>query len=211
VKDIPVPKRMQTLKRDSKGRIVPYFVNQREPGDPDFRVADEIKRVDCYKHNLCWVCGEILGVHQCFVVGPMCCINRVSSEPASHYDCAHYSVQVCPFLTTPRMKRRETDMPDNWVEPGGIAILRNPGATAIWVTRTYRHEFDGAGGFIFRLGPSERVEWYAEGRTATRQEIMNSIESGLPTLLETAKQEGPKAVKALNKMYEDMLLLLPAE
>jgi hypothetical protein len=211
MKDIPIPKRMQKLKRDSKGRIVPYFVAQDGPGDPDFRVADPEKRFTCYKFDMCWVCGQKMGVYKCFVAGPMCCINRSSSEPASHYDCALYSVRVCPFLTTPRMHRRETDMPEGWAEPGGIAIMRNPGATAIWVTRAYTHLFDGMGSFIFRMGPAERVEWFAEGRAATRQEVLDSIESGYPLLLETAKEDGPLAVRALEIMRKAVDPLLPKE
>jgi hypothetical protein len=210
MKEIPIPKRMQALARDSKGRLVPFFVEQSHPGDPDFRIVDPTKIVLCYQDNLCWVCGTKMGVHKAFVSGPMCCINKTSAEPPSHYECAFYSVQVCPFLTTPRMKRREADLPDEFLkEPAGIPFYRNPGVAAIWVTRTYHHVFDGAGGFIFRMGPAQRVEWYSEGRVATRQEVMESIETGFPTLAKLAEQDGSKAIETLQKQYRDTMRLLP--
>jgi hypothetical protein len=209
MKDIPIPTRMQALKRDSKGRVVPFFVHEPESGDPDFRITEPMKIITCYTEGLCWVCGNKMGVYKCFVSGPMCCINKVSSEPPSHYECAHYSVQVCPFLTTPKMVRRETGLP-NIGEPSGIPIYRNPGVAAIWVTRSYHHFEDGRGGFLFRMGPAERVEWYAEGRKATRQEIMDAIESGYPKLVELAELDGrPGAMKELEKWRADTMRLLP--
>jgi hypothetical protein len=210
MKELPIPKRMQSLLRDSKGRLVPFFVEQSHPGDPDFRIVDPRKITACYERNLCWVCGQTMGIHKCFVSGPMCCINKVSSEPPSHYECALYSVQVCPFLTTPKMQRRETDLPDEFLaQPAGIPNYRNPGAAAIWVTRTYRRFYDGMSGFLFRMGPPERVEWYAEGRKATRREVMDSIESGFPALAKLAEQDGPKAIKNLEELYEATMKLLP--
>ena len=210
MKDIPLPKRMQGLPRDSKGRPVPQFVAKpSNGGEPDFRIVDPYALVRCYDQDLCWVCGGKLGIHKAFVLGPMCAINKVNSEPPSHYECAHYSVQVCPFLSTPRMHRREEGLQDV-VEPAGIAIDRNPGVAAIWVTRTYHPFSDGRGGFLFRLGAPERVEWYCQGRTATRQEIKDSIESGFPILENMAREDGPLAVKQLEKQYNEMLKLLPA-
>lgn len=212
MRDIPIPKRMQSLPRDSKGRIVPFFVNKPEDGsDPDFRIVDPRLLILCYTENRCWVCGQKMGVHKCFVSGPMCCVNKVSSEPPSHYECAHYSVQVCPFLSTPKMVRRETGLPDELIAaPAGIPLYRNPGVAAIWVTKSYRHFSDNMGSFLFRMGPPERVEWYTEGRRASRAEIMDSIESGFPKLLELAEKDGPRAVKDLNKQYQETLQLVYA-
>jgi hypothetical protein len=210
MKEIPIPQRMQDLQRDSKGRLVPFFVKQDMRGDPDFRIVDPVKIVSCYTENLCWVCGGKMGVHKCFVSGPMCTINKSSPEPPSHYECALYSVQVCPFLTTPKMTRRDTDLPDEFLaQPSGIPIYRNPGVAALWVTRSYNHVFDDMGGFIFRMGPAERVEWYSEGRAATRQEVMDSVETGFPTLAKAAEQDGPKAIKELKRLYQEMVKLLP--
>jgi hypothetical protein len=53
------------------------------------------------------------------------------------------------------------------------------------------------------------VLWYASGRTATREEVLASIDSGLPSLLELAEAEGPDAVAALDKAHKAALRHLP--
>jgi hypothetical protein len=210
MKQLDIPTRMQHLPRDAKGRPIPFFVHiPPEGGEPDFRIAGPNKIAACHNQELCWVCGTKTGVHKAFVLGPMCVINRVSAEPPSHYVCARYSVQACPFLSTPRMHRREADLPDEFlVEPAGIASYRNPGAAAIWVTKTY-HLINAPGGVLFRAGAPERVEWYCEGRAATRQEIMDSISSGFPQLEKLAEEDGPEACKKLEKDYRRAMELLP--
>jgi hypothetical protein len=134
-----------------------------------------------------------------FVIGPMCSINRVSSEPPSHRDCAIYSAEHCPFLTIPKMHRRENALPEGNMDPAGVMIRRNPGVTMVWITRSYRVEVDGPG-VLFRIGDPVEVLWYAEGRTATRAEVEASVESGLPTLADMAAAEGPKATAELERM-----------
>jgi hypothetical protein len=211
MKEIPIPDRIAALPKDDKGRPVPYFV-QWPNGVPDFRLIDPAKLASCYLDNRCWVCGDIIGVHKAFVLGPMCCINRVNSEPPSHYGCARFSVSACPFLSTPRMHRRETDLPTELLqEPAVIALYHNPGASAIWVTKTYKPFSDGQSGFLFRLGPPERVEWYALGEPANRSQVMEAIEKGYPKLMSLAEMDGPLAVRNLQKQYEAMLPLLPQE
>ncbi len=54
------------------------------------------------------------------------------------------------------------------------------------------------------MGEPESVEWYAEGRAATRAEVMASIESGLPNLEALARQEkgGIEALEGYKKRFE---------
>src|SRR5438477_249547 len=78
-------------------------------GEPDFRCADKRKFHRALKEKRCWVCGDKLGVHLAFVIGPMCAVNKVTSEPPCHLECAEYSVRICPFLSRPRMRRNEHD------------------------------------------------------------------------------------------------------
>lgn len=202
---------MQELRRDSKGRVVPFFVKEIDGQEPDFRITEPQRIVECMAKDICWVCGQKLGRHKAFVLGPMCAINRVNSEPPSHYDCARYSVQVCPFLSEPRMHRREAGLPDEIVQPAGLAIMRNPGAAAIWITGSYRPFPDGMGQLMIRLGTPERVEWYCQGRPATRAEVMDSINSGFPILQQYAEQDGPGAIKQLQAQYDATMPLLPLD
>ena len=96
------------------------------------------------------------------------------------------------------------------LEPAGIMLRRNPRVTLIWVTDSYRPFKAQGGGVLFRIGDAGRVEYFAEGRVATRDEIMASIDSGMPILREMAEQDGPEAVAELQQMYDKALELLPA-
>jgi hypothetical protein len=156
------------------------------------------------------LCGEKLGRYMAFVIGPMCAINRVNSEPPSHLECARFAVAACPFMTHPERRRNETDLPQDGEAPAGIAIARNPGVTLIWVTASYQ-PFKLPNGVLFKLGEPTALEWYARGREATRAEIMHAIETGLPLLRQIAAQEGPGAMAELEREVERGLKLVPAE
>jgi hypothetical protein len=191
-----------------KGFPVPYFVRKID-GQWDFRVVDPDRLVKCHRYNQCWLCGERLGQYLAFVVGPMCSVNRISSEPPSHLECAEYAVRACPFLTKPRMRRNDKDLPhDGWTP--GLAIEHNPGATLIWVTKSYHAVKDGLGGVLFQFDDPISVQWYAEGRAARRDEILAAFDKGLPYLRKTTVGF-PEAAAALDqKLAEAMKLVPPA-
>ncbi len=199
---------MAHLPRDKHGRPVPWFVAWID-GQPDFRVIGPGKIADAVRCGLCWLCGGTLGSWKAFVIGPMCAINRVSAEPPSHRDCAVYAAQACPFLTTPAMTRRDRHLPAETGDPAGTMIRRNPGVTLIWITRSYK-PFRAQGGILFQVGQPVETLWYAEGRPATRAEVLASIESGLPILHAQAEAEGPDAVRELEQMTDQARALIPA-
>lgn len=196
-RDLAVPRRMRGLPKDHRGFVVPKFVSWID-GKPEFRVARSEYIGECYKRKICWLCGEPMGVNLTFVIGPMCSINRVTTEPPSHHDCATYAALVCPFLTLPKMRRRDAGLPKEAVNPAGDMIERNPGATCLWSARRYT-PMKVHNGTLFRIGEATRVEWFCAGREATREEVMQSIRTGLPLLLEPAKAEGPIAIQSLWK------------
>ena len=192
---IQAPLNMAQLQRDSLDRPVPWFVAWID-GKPDHRIVDPHKLPLARKSNLCWLCGRSLHRFKSFVVGPMCGVNRVSSEPPSHLACAVYAAQVCPFMTTPGRERRTTNLPEERDAPAGIGLARNPGVTLIWTTRKYL-TFLAPNGILFDMGEPAAVQWWAEGRYATRQEIIASVETGLPALKEAAAMQGADAEAAL--------------
>jgi hypothetical protein len=181
---------------------VPFFVGYVDD-KPDVRTMDSDALRQAVMENLCWVCGQRLLRVQTkfvgtFVAGPMCLVNRTSAEPPSHADCAEWCARACPFLTNPNKVRRDKNMPEGWHEAPGIAILRNPGVTALieshrWLPWT-PHE--GGPGLLFNFQRIRSVGWVKEGREATTDEVYDSIESGLPALVEVAKEE-PGAMEAL--------------
>jgi hypothetical protein len=202
------PERIRVLPVDVRGYPVPWFVHW-ENGQPDFRVISPGKIPEAVLKKRCWTCGDKLGKFVVFVIGPMCAINRISSEPPSHLDCARYAATHCPFLSKPHMKRNVHHLPEDYSDLPGSALKRNPGVALLWVTKGYAVIKEGDG-VLFRIGEPEKLEWYAEGRTATRAEILYSIETGLPFLQEAAALEGPLALQALEQQLAIGLKLVPA-
>jgi hypothetical protein len=213
--DIPIPRQMQGLPT-ARGFVVPWFVRW-YGGQPEFRVMDAFKFEQAIKQGLCWVCGgKLMGAGRCFVIGPMCAVNRVASEPPSHPDCARYSARACPFLSRPYATRRHlAEDPatgkslDTMPTAGGIMIERNPGVTLLWFTSSYKL-VRVPNGFIFRIGKPVGVEWYCEGREATREEVMESINSGLPVVRDYAAIDGPEAEAQIQRDLDRALRLVPA-
>lgn len=208
-----MPGRIALLPQDKHHRPVPWFVAFIN-GVPDFRVIKPGAIEQALVSKLCWTCGLPFQRQEdrAFVIGPMCAVNRVSAEPPSHRDCAVYSATHCPFLTTPNMTRRERHMPEGAANPAGTMIRRNPGVALVWVTgyRSWSTFKDHQGGTLVNVGEPKRCEWYAEGRAATRAEVLASIDSGLPILAGMAREEGPGAEAELARMHERALELVPS-
>jgi hypothetical protein len=203
----PLPVRMSHLKIEDRGYPVPWFVAWFD-GKPDFRVMDGDKLVQAVKYKKCWVCGEPLGRKFTFCIGPMCAINRTIAEPPSHHECVDFSARACPFLTLPKAHRREANLPDGKWSPTGLK--RNPGVVLLWTTDSYR-TFRGEGKeILFRIGDPLALHWISEGRTATREEILESINSGLPLLREMADAQGPDAIAAFDHAVNRGMQLVPA-
>lgn len=194
--DMPeLPDRVRSCPVDRRGYPVPAFVALID-GEPDHRVVDPRYMLRAVRNHLCWICGQPLGVWKAFVLGPMCTVNCVSSEPGSHRDCAMFAVKACPFLSKPQMHRREAGLPENLMDPAGIMLLRNPKAMCVWITRECHVEMH-SDGVLFRVGAPHEMTWWTEGRPATRAEVDATIKDGLPTLVDYAEQDGPDAVGQL--------------
>ena len=228
----PLTDRIAKLPVDERGYPVPFFVqwltpdNQSaEAGDPgarpEFRMMDGRKWARCYKESLCWVCGQFRLPKATFVIGPMCGINRTSSECPCHYECAVWSAKGCPFLTRPHMVRREDELVSlKDSQTAGIPIDRNPGVLLLWTSSTYKPFRVPAigpsqGGILMNVGDPIAVEWWREGRKATRAEILEAVDSGMPKLREMCDQEEPKdraeAHLELQERYDWMVQhLVPA-
>lgn len=181
----PFTERIKTLPIDGRGYPVPWFVAWIE-GKPDFRVADKPKWFRAVRENLCWVCGGKLGGHKTFVIGPMCGVNRTTSEPPTHLDCAQWSARNCPFLSNPNMVRNEKDLVGE--APAGEMIKRNPGVTLLWTTKKYT-PFKVHNGYLITIGDPVSMDFYYGGRFATKEEVLESVNSGCPALEASAKAE----------------------
>lgn len=216
--DIAEPPRfMQKLPIDKRGYPVPWFVDWVN-GEPEFRAMDPRKFRAAINDRLCWTCGSGLFGEEVFVIGPMCAVNRISSEPPSHRECALYAAMNCPFLSKPQMHRRKDEEIDAIKKPSpGVMIERNPGVTLLWYTRrhallTVRNRPGAADGILFQIGRPFKTEWYCRGRAATREEVMQSFESGLPILREQAEtHDGPEGMAFLETQITEARRLIPAK
>jgi len=209
-----MPPRVAALSQDKHGYPVPWFVAWID-GKPDFRVIghDAIRTATMQKR--CWICGMNFdgSEDRAFVIGPMCAVNRVTAEPPAHRECAVYSATHCPFLITPNMTRRDRHKPAGTKVPPGIMIPRNPGVALVWIAAdrawtAERQPRESGGGVLFRLGEPSECLWFARGRTATRAEVLESIDSGLPLLRQMAEEDG--ALDELEASHERALSWVPA-
>lgn len=213
VDTVTMPPRIAKLPRNAVGYPIPWFVATLPDGTRDFRIADQERHFDALKFGLCWICGQKTGANVAFTIGPMCAVNRISSEPPAHRNCAIYSATVCPFLVNPGMRRRPTAV-DGTVPAAGEPILRNPGVALVWVSRSFkafRPELGNAG-YLCEIGDPIETLWFAEGREATRAEVMASIDSGLPSLQEACQRDDDPAdsLRFLGAQVAQALMLVPA-
>lgn len=176
----PLPAGLKGAEVAANGYPVPWFT-ARVNGRPDFRVVGPEKVATAVAQRRCWVCGGRLapvGQPAAFVVGPIGAVVRTSSEPPSHPDCAAFAVRACPFLARPAAKRRDhSDIPT--AELPGIHLPHNPGVSAVWSALSWQVERHPEG-FLFHLPDfPERVDWFREGRAATREEVDAAFEESL--------------------------------
>jgi hypothetical protein len=212
---VAMPPHIARLPRSRQGYPIPWFVATLPDGTRDFRIADQERHVDALRFNLCWICGQTYGRYRAFVIGPMCAVNRISAEPPGHVACSVYSARVCPWLATPQMTRREGHKPDGVVEAAGHTIRRNPGVALVWVTlrhTVFRPEF-GVDGLLCELGEPTSLQWFAQGRDATRAEVLESMNSGLPALREACQLDADPAdsLRMLDEQCQRALALVPQD
>lgn len=179
-----VPDFMRDLPVDPRGFPVPWFTPF-ENGAWNFQATTRGRFEKALRNRLCWICGKPMFKNMAYVIGPMCAVNRTTSEPPSHCECASFAVRACPFLTKPRMRR--LPMPEQALTPPGVMLERNPGVALMWVTRAAPKLFSVPNGVLIEIGEPLRVEAFAEGRAASVEEIVESITSGLPSLLALCK------------------------
>lgn len=194
-----LPDAIKNLPRDPRGYPIPFFVAYPN-GVADFRVADPAKFNRAIKEKRCWVCGGRLGRLKTFVLGPMCTITRVTAEPPCHTECAEFACRACPFLSKALAKRSDvSDIAHH--NPGGVMIERNPGVTAMWQCEDFT--IFHANGVLIQIGDPVALTFWREGRAATRDEVQESIRTGLPALVDIAMKQGLDAINELSATIQE--------
>jgi hypothetical protein len=215
-----LPEKMRRLPVDERGYPVPWFVawldedrNEVSVGEgkPDFRILRPSAIPEALKYEQCWVCGGKLGRYRSFVIGPMCMVNMTNAEPPSHRECADWSARACPFLSRPHMRRRENDLEENaYDKMPGEALLRNPGVGVVWTSPWAYHIKRVENGILFDLPEPSDVDFYTEGRRSMVQEIVDSVESGIPALLGLCETDEERQ-ECLTKVTRTLSMRLPRE
>lgn len=181
----PLPKRMYHLPIDERGYPIPEFVSNID-GKRDFRIVSLEHLANCIRHDLCWICGQLLDVWKVFVIGPLPAIQGITNEPPSHRECAEFAVGVCPFLLLPKAQHRSIDNPN--VQKRPRASETNPGVSCLYTVKGYAYHKKPKG-IIFSTGRAVRVDWYRQGRRATRSEVLAAINVSLLTIGRTGNEE----------------------
>lgn len=210
---LSMPSSIAALPITPTGFPVPWFADVRD-GVADLRVIRPRGIEIALREARCWICGRSLGTNLSFVVGPMCVVSRISSEPPSHHACAEFAAKACPFLANPKTRRNDNDLPLDTVPAAGIMLLHNPGVTAIYTTRSFKALRPGtkhgsSDGILLTMGGLVMIEWFAEGRKATRAEVEAAVERGLPALRDLAQRQGMRAVMELNMNLDRVKKLYP--
>ena len=76
--------------------------------------------------------------------------------------------------------------------------MGNPGICCIYIVRGYEHRKKPKG-IIFHAGRATRVDWYTQGRPATRSEVVAAFDASLPTIGAAGKRQ------AIEKRVADLL------
>jgi hypothetical protein len=203
------PSIMQHRPIDHRGFPVPWFVTEKtKDGHWDFAHVRRERFAEAVRKNVCWVSGQPLGKYKSFCVGPMCVINRTAGDPPVRKEIALWSVRICPFMSQPLAKRLEKDLQEIETRTmDGAGITLNPGVTAIYTTTTSRRRRGGT----FDMGKPVDITWWCRGVPATRQEVDQSIGSGIHLLYEAAALDGKEALQLLESFLKRAEPLLPSK
>src|SRR6478672_2277487 len=102
-----IPERMLHLKIDERGYAIPWGVVVDDNGTAHFAINDHVVRRRSITEDLCGLCGHKLFRGRWFVGGSKSAFHEHGAfiDPPMHSECAHYALQVCPYLAAPRYTR----------------------------------------------------------------------------------------------------------
>jgi hypothetical protein len=107
-KSIPIPDKIKSLEKDSRGIPIPFLAMRDIDGTPHFTVNDHTRHLQCLAEDRCGICGKRLLRGRSFVGGPMSAFHPQGCyiDPPMHQECAEYALRVCPYLAAPKYIKR---------------------------------------------------------------------------------------------------------
>jgi hypothetical protein len=192
--DVPIPRRMNALGRDSRGYPVPFNVKRDHHGQPHFAVTDELRQLTALRERRCGICGTRIHRLFWFFGGPRSAFHPAGAylDPAMHHECMQYAARVCPYLAVPRYLSR---IAENRVDLAGLEdeVLIDPtveeGRPAFFVAvLAHRYSISGARAsgpallpVILPDRPYLDLEYWRHGKQLTREEAWPEL-SAMPEL-----------------------------
>ena len=130
-RDVPIPERMQKLDRDKRGLPIPFLVvRDAARGTPHFTIIDSLKhaRTRCLSEDRCAICGDRLLRGRWFLGGSLSAFHPQGCyiDPATHDECIHYALQVCPYIAAPNYSGRLDDALFDYQANPEVVMLLDP-------------------------------------------------------------------------------------
>ena len=179
---VPIPKRMAHLALDRRGFPIPPSVYIDTNGRPHFTINDEPKRQALIATDRCPLCGGKLLRGRWFVGGPQSAfhIHGAYIDPPMHNECAHYALQVCPYLAAPNYDKR---IDDKTLPPGDTPLLIDPTMIPerpdyfVAVMTTNQKSIINSIGmvqYLKPLRPYSRIEFWRHGEHVGEQDVVET-------------------------------------
>lgn len=195
---VPKPERVAKLDVDERGYPIFYAIEPPPGSELDFRVLNMAHHLEIAMRNLCAICGEKNDYWLNFIGGPMCVKGRggdrmrehlahlkegepfvppsistdifgVFGDGPMHFECANYALQVCPFLTIPKMRYSETPskkVPNTMMDAN--VITNKPVYSIVYRTRSYRLIRAPGGKPVYQTAKALTIDWRSsDGTPAT--------------------------------------------
>lgn len=168
---VEIPKRMRKLERDRRGYPIPKSVFRDSTGKPHFQISDQTELRRLLKFDLCGMCGAKLKPSRWFVGGPKSAfyVQGAYFDPPMHDECAHYALQVCPYLAAPTYSKR---IEDKTIKDGSQTIVderveveRPPVFVAVEATGQTLHDR-----LIIPKQPYAKIEYWLHGTQMSQAE-----------------------------------------
>lgn len=171
----PIPFRMSHLEVDPRGYPIPWGVYRDPTGRAHFQINDDVRRYQAIKDNLCPICGTSLFRGRWFVGGPISAFHPdgAFADPPMHHECAHYSLQACPYLAVSHYGRRIDDRtlkgkPTVLLEDRTM-IERRPNIF-ICLMATSQRVTKGMARNLIPRQPYKRIEYWRHGQQLSKDE-----------------------------------------
>lgn len=173
--NIPIPDRMSHLKVDPRGYAIPYGVVTDKDGTVHFAINDHYVREQSIADDLCGICGTKLFRGRWFVGGSKAAFHPQGAfiDPPMHSECAHYALQVCPYLAAPRYVREiglskatkaSKALSDSIVLVDPNQKPERPAGELFVALMATGQKHDKESGYLIPKRPYSRVEFWKHGK-----------------------------------------------